>query len=131
MEVRLKGSAVGFSFLTLFSVITAVLAHMGIFIGGLLGNDTDLNLILISAIFVAVAILNAFIVYGLKRRQNWAVALGGIEMIVLIIAAVINVTLNGFSELFGTCYWLLIASLFLISLRSDYEEFQNRGKSHE
>ncbi|MFT2090935.1 hypothetical protein [Paraglaciecola sp. 2405UD69-4] len=126
----MKGSAVGFSFLTLFSVIAAVLAHMGIFIGGLLGNDTALNLILISAIFVAVAILNAFIVYGLKRRQNWAVALGVIEMIVLIIATVTNVTLNGFSELFGTCYWLLIASLFLISLRSDYKDFQNRGESH-
>jgi len=126
----LKGSAVGFSFLTLFLVIAAVLAHMGIFIGTLLGNNSDVNLIFVSTISIAVAILNAFIVFGLKRRQNWAIVLGSIEMLVLAIAAVINLMLYGLSELLGTCYWLLIAELFLFALKSDYEDFKNRSESH-
>ena len=125
----MKGSVVGFSFLTLFLIIAAVLAHMGIFIGTLLGNHTSVNLTFVSTISVAVAILNGFIVYGLRRRQNWAVVLGIIEMLVLVIAAITNLMFNGSSELLGTCYWLLIAILFLFSLKSDHEDFKSRIES--
>jgi peptidoglycan/LPS O-acetylase OafA/YrhL len=126
----LKGSTVGFSFLTLFSVIVAVLAHMGIFIGVLLGDFTDVNLTYFSTISIFVAILNASIVFGLRRRQNWAVVLGSAEMLVLVIAAITNLMLEGFSELLVSCYWLLVAALFLFALKGDYEEFRNRTESH-
>jgi hypothetical protein len=126
----LKGSAVGFSFLTLFSVIVAVLAQMGIFIGVMLGNFTDANLTYFSSFSILVAILNAFIVFGLRRRKNWAVVLGSVEMLVLVIAVITNLMLEGFSALLVSFYWLFIAALFLLALKSDYEEFRNRTESH-
>ena len=122
----MKGSAVGFSFLTLFSVIVAVLAQMGIFIGVMLGNFTDVNLNYFSSFSILVAILNAFIVFGLRRRKNWAVVLGSVEMLVLVIAVITNLILEGFSALLVSFYWLFIAALFFLALKSDYEEFINR-----
>jgi hypothetical protein len=126
----LKGSAIGFSFLTLFSVIVAVLAQMGVFIGVMLGNFTDVNPIYISSIPILVAILNALIVFGLRCRQNWAVVVGCVEILVLVIAVIANLMLEGFSELLMSCYWLIIAALFLFALKNDYDEFRNRRESH-
>lgn len=125
----MKGSAVGFSFLTLLLVIVSVLTHMGIFIGVLLGNFADANLTYFSYFSILVAMLNASIVFGLRRRQNWAVFLGSAEMLVLIIAAIANLLLEGISELLVSCYWILIAALFLLALKSDYEAFKNRTRS--
>ncbi len=82
----------------------AVLAQMGTFISVMLGSFTNLNLIYFSFISILVAILNSFIVFGLRRRKNWAVVLGSVEMLVLVIAVITHLMLEGISELLLAIY---------------------------
>lgn len=65
----MKGVAVGFSFLTLFSVIAAVLVHMGIYMDILLGSHAEINVAILSSVSIVLALINASIIYGLRRQE--------------------------------------------------------------
>jgi len=126
----LKGVALGFSFLTLFSVIAAVLMHMGIYIDFLMDNHADINVAVFSSFSIGLAVLNASIVYGLRRQKIWAIILGSVEMVLLIIVVSTNLILDSLSGIGGGLYWLLIASLFLIALRAEYTKIKFQRVSH-
>lgn len=126
----MKGVALGFSFLTLFSVIVAVLVHMGIYISILLDSNTKINPAVFSSISIGVAIINASIVYGLRRQKVWAIVLGSIEMVLLIIIVGTNLVSDGLSDIVGSLYWLIIATFFLIALRAEYSEIKRQRVPH-
>lgn len=126
----MKGVALGFCFLTLFSVIVAVLVHMGIYIDILLGSHADNNVAIFSSLSIVFALINASIVYGLRRQKLWAIILGSIEMVILIIAVVGNLVSEGLSDILSSLYWLIIASLFLLALRTEYNEIESQRVSH-
>lgn len=120
----MKGVALGFSFLTLFSVIVAVLVHMGIYIDILLDSHTDTNATVYSSFSIGVALINASIVYGLRKQKVWAIILGSIEMVLLIIVVSANLAADSPSGTIGSLYWLIIASFFLVALRAEYNQIK-------
>lgn len=126
----MKGVALGFSFLTLFSVIVAVLVQMGSYLDILLDSHTDINVAVFSSFSIGVALINASIVYGLSRQKVWAIVLGSIEMVLLIIIVGANLVSDGLSGILGSVYWLVIASFFLLALRTEYNEIKRQQVSH-
>ena len=126
----MKGVAVGVSFLTLFSVIAAFLVHMGIYMDILLGSHAEINVAILSSVSIVWALINASIVYGLRRQEVWAIILGGIEMVILIIAAIANLVSVGLSDMMSSIYWLIIALYFLFAQRREYNEIKNQRESN-
>jgi hypothetical protein len=59
----------------------------------------------------------------LRRREVWAIILGGIEMVILIITAITNLVSVGLSDMIGI-YWLIILCFFLFALRREYNEIK-------
>lgn len=126
----MKGSALGFSFLTLVIVIIAVLAHMGVYISLFLGDYTHLSLASVSSISIIAVSINMMIVYGLRRRRYWAIFIGAIEMIVLIFVAIFNLWLSQPTSIGTGFTYLLIPVALLLALRTDYQEFKSHEVSH-
>lgn len=120
------GLALGFCFLTLLFVIVAVLVHMGIYIDILLGSHANINVTLFSSLSIIAALINAAIVYGLRNQKRWAIIIGSVEMLMLIVAVIANVVLTGFSDIVSSLYWLIIASFFLVALRFEYNLIRSR-----
>jgi hypothetical protein len=103
---------------------------MGIYMDILLGSHAEINVAILSSVSIVWALINASIVYGLRRQEVWAIILGGIEMVILIIAAIANLVSVGLSDMMSSIYWLIIALFFLFALRREYNEIKNQRESH-
>lgn len=93
-------------------------------------SNTKINPAVFSSISIGVAIINASIVYGLRRQKVWAIVLGSIEMVLLIIIVGTNLVSDGLSDIVGSLYWLIIATFFLIALRTEYSEIKRQRVPH-
>lgn len=126
----MKAVALGFSCLTLFSIIVAVLVNRGIYIDILPGNPAGINVAVFSTFSILLAVFNAAIVYGLLRQKLWAVISGSIEMVILIIAVIANLVSGGLSDIVSSLYWLIIAAFFLLALKAEYNEIKRQRETH-
>lgn len=126
----MKGTSVGFSFLTLIVLFVAVLAHMGVFIGIFTEQATSLNFLIVTPPSIAIFTLNALVVYGLRRKKTWAFLVGGIEMVFFVAAALVNIWTTGFSGVETSFLLFLFSISMLLSLRNEFSNHKKQKESH-
>lgn len=123
----MTGSALGFSFLTLISVIMLALSLMGVSIfwfNGLNSSEESLYSIAFIAMLVFCAILNAVIVYGLRQKSIWATYLAGVEIVALLSVIFANLWMNETSSLLSSLIPILILGSILIAVIQDHSDFK-------
>jgi hypothetical protein len=125
-----KGASVGFSFLTLIIFLMATVGHLVIFVGMFTEQASTVNFLFVTPISLLIFSFNALIVFGLRRRRFWALLVGSLEMIVLIIAALANIWSAGMSGVIFSLVLVLFSTSMLIALRNDFNEIKAHEASH-
>jgi len=126
----LKGSALGFSFVTLVTIIGFALVLINAMVGVFIDIIPVWSLFVIVPISVLLIGLNALIVYGLSRKKNWAVFLGAIEVSILVLLTLIDVIGGGILSLISSILFLAILLSLLFALRRDYYKFKSDEEMH-
>ena len=118
----MKGSSVGFSFFTLLILLATAIGHITIFASIPNAESSVNDFLVITPISILILSLNAFIVFGLRRQKKWAFLLGGIEMIILVITALVNIFTSDISEIFSSLIYGIFSISMLFFLRNDFNK---------
>jgi uncharacterized membrane protein len=124
----LKGTSVGFSFLTLVILFVTVVGHIVGVIGLVLDQATVSDFYFATPISILIVLSNALIVFGLKQNKYWAYALACLEMLLFIIFAIMKVWTTDLSSIF---FGLILLAFSVFTLATLRNEFKNIEASEE
>lgn len=126
----MNGSALAFSFLTLFAVIGLALSLLGLSVAFSIENGFFV-LFKSAGVLGFLACLNAIITYGLKRKKLWAIYIGAIEMSFFLLSILFDAFINGFfSVLIDSWFSLLIIAMLFSILGQDYGQFKASAETY-
>jgi hypothetical protein len=125
-----QGSALGFSFLILVLVVFAALVALGTSTAKFLGEIQLFDSLMVFTALIVLTIGNIFIVYGLKKQMLWAIFLGSIEVVVLMVTVFVSMWLDDFSSIIGSSAVLLLMIGLLSSIYNDYLTYKNSDVPH-
>lgn len=120
----MQGSALGFSFLTVVLVVFAALVILGRSTATSLGAFQLFDSLIVFTALLVLTIGNIFIVYGLKKQRLWAISLGSIEVVALIVTVLISMWLDD-SSIIGSATVLLLMIVLLRSIYNDYLTYKD------
>lgn len=125
----MKGSALGFSFISLISALFLGLVLFGGSVGVIIDLVSEVSVITWTLPLLFILCLNIAITIGLKNRKVWAIFAGSAEVSALMILILFNLWQQGISALIWSVFSLPILASLLALIYKDYLSFKNPAVS--